>query len=252
MSKIFELLQKRYPPAECVIMQEVSDTTGHSRSRSADFIIVNLWPSRGNSVIGMEQKISRSDWLREIKDPKKQEAHFKFCDYFYLITEGEKIAKLEEIPASWGWIDVRGSSLKTMKEAPRLTPVPLEKGFICSMLRRAAAKDSYVHRDTLEGFIEEKAAVNTKNMEYKMSSLQGELESLQTRVKEFVTASGLQIDGPYNYQLRDWKKVGEAVKFVIDGGIDKYPKRLEELKNTVAKIHSDILLSIEKLPVDGK
>lgn len=67
----YSVLRAKYPETECVLMQEVSDASGHTRSRSLDFMVVNLWNSRGLSVIGIEKKTNLGDWLKELKNPAK-------------------------------------------------------------------------------------------------------------------------------------------------------------------------------------
>jgi hypothetical protein len=80
---VFEILRKRFPENEYALMAEVRDKAGFDASRSADYIAVNLWPSRGLSVNGIELKSFRSDWLSELRKPEKAEKIFQYCDYFW-------------------------------------------------------------------------------------------------------------------------------------------------------------------------
>ena len=68
------LLRRKYPADQYAMLYEVRDAAGFSAKRSADVMLIGLWPSRGNMVEGMEVKISRSDWLRDLKKPEKAEA----------------------------------------------------------------------------------------------------------------------------------------------------------------------------------
>jgi hypothetical protein len=54
-------------------------SSGWSRESRADAIARHLWPSQGLELIGFELKVSRSDWLREIKDPYKCESKKAFA-----------------------------------------------------------------------------------------------------------------------------------------------------------------------------
>lgn len=248
--EIYNLLVKRYPVGECVILQEVSDSSGFARSRSLDWMVVNLWPSRGLSIIGIEMKSWRGDWLKERKNPKKQENHFQYCDYFYLLTTEPNVAKLDEIPETWGWLEIKGNIIKVMKEAPKQNPVTVDRGFLCAMLRRAASKDHWVHEDSIADRIsvaEENAKRYTQDT---LDRANKELDMLRRKIIDFEKASGVVI-GSYRYE-NDQAKIGQAVKFVLDGGVTQYELRLKELKQSTSKILSDVAKALEDLKLIEK
>lgn len=249
----YQLLRNKYPENECVLMCEVSDSTGF-RNRSADYIVVNLWPSRGNSVIGFEEKTYRSDWLNEMKNPKKQEAIFKYCDFFYLITSAENVAKLEEIPANWGWMHCKGNRILLMKPAPKLNPEPLSRQFVCSMLRRAASKEGFIHTDSIEDRIKSKVAEAIAKAELESGNVAKDYNDLKEKVEVFEKTSGIPISD------RRWirnkpEKMGEAVVKIVDGALNtsKQVNSLislkEGLSQTIDYINSGIadLKSIQEV-----
>lgn len=160
---IFSLLQKRYPANEYALMKEVRDAAGFGASRSADYIAVNLWPSRGLSINGIEEKRFRSDWLSELKKPQKAENIFKYCDYFWLLTCDDSVAKLDEIPITWGWLSIKGEKIYVKKEAPQLQPIQLTRNFLCAMLKRAVDKTDFVHIDSIKDKIAEAKASAENN-----------------------------------------------------------------------------------------
>lgn len=226
---IYELLCKRYPANEYALMSEVSDAAGHSRSRSADYIAVNLWPSRGLAIEGIELKSFRSDWLNELKNPKKAEAIFQYCDYFWLLTTDETIAKLEEIPATWGWLCIQGNRIIVKKQAPKQTPIPTSRSFMVAMLKRAASKDGFVHCSSIEDRINEaREQAKTKAEQQKDYRLK-KADALLKDVAEFEEASGLEI-AKYGYYGHSIKKIGAALKFLAQGGTDDVLKKIEQYK----------------------
>ena len=99
-----ELLRKRYPSQAWALMWEVGDATGARHSRWADALAMSLWPTHGLRLHGFEIKVSRGDWLRELKDPSKAEAIAQYCDHWWLVTADDSIAKKEELPPNWGWM----------------------------------------------------------------------------------------------------------------------------------------------------
>lgn len=133
---MWSLLSKRYaPPAYC-LLGEVRDAAGFKASRSADAIAMSLWPSRGLLLMGFEFKVSRGDWLKELKTPEKAETIAAYCDTWTLVTPPD-VAKLEEIPPAWGWIVADGKRLRDEKRAAQSPAKAMDRGFLACLLRRA-------------------------------------------------------------------------------------------------------------------
>lgn len=225
---LYALLRAKYPANEYALMAEVSDAAGFYRSNSADFIAVNLWPSRGLSVNGIELKSFRNDWLGELKKPSKAENIFKYCDYFWLLTTDDSIAKIEEIPVTWGWMTVNGARIKVLKDAPKLTPVAIDKHFFCATLKRAVDKSNFVHVDSISERVEEAKATAKADLEYSEKRKLEKYREMEKLIKDFEEHSGISFGGRWHDQ--DPKQVGEAIKFITDGGCEKLKKELEQLK----------------------
>lgn len=241
----YECLRRKYPLTEYALMEEVSNEPGHSRSRSADYIIMNLWPSRGNSIIGIEQKASRSDWLSELKKPVKAEAIFKYCDYFYLYTTDENIAKIEEIPDAWGWMCIKGGKIFTKKGAPKQTPVPLTKGFVACLLKRACGTTELIHPDSIQDRVSIEAEKRAEQISRDAASVKNDYIELQHQVKLFEEASGVRLASKWSYM--DNKKIGEAVKLIMSGGEEKYKKDLERIHDSAKRVYDSITETLAKI-----
>jgi len=94
--------------------------------RTADFIAIDGWESKKHVIHGHEVKVSRSDWLTELKDPDKAEAFRPFCDYWWLVASSPKVAKREELPPSWGLMILGDSGvLRVQKQASKIARIPL-------------------------------------------------------------------------------------------------------------------------------
>lgn len=128
-----DALLLRHPRSEYVVLEEVSNA---DTSRRADAIAIALWKSRGFVMHGFERKASRSDWLRELKDPGKAESMFGLCDFWWLVVNDEEIVKDGELPVGWGLLVLGQNGLRKKVEAPRLTPGERPWQFICRLLRR--------------------------------------------------------------------------------------------------------------------
>lgn len=136
-SELFDLLRLRYPSQAYALFREVQSATAYQGRQRADAVAMGLWPSRGLDVIGFEFKMSRADWLRELKDPDKAEEIFQFCDRWYLVAGEPGVVKAGELPSTWGLLVVHGGKLVEEVEAPKLDAKPMAREFVASVLRRA-------------------------------------------------------------------------------------------------------------------
>lgn len=168
---VYNLLKEKFSHPEYAIFPEVADSTGSHCSRYADAIAMSLWPSRGLDVIGFEIKVSRSDLVSELKNPKKSVAVQSYCDKWYLVLASEDLIKEGELPSAWGLIVVNKlGKLQVLKSAPQLEAQPLKKSFIASILRRA-----YEFRER-----EKQNIVSSSQRD-----MMDELHSLRDKLREF-------------------------------------------------------------------
>ncbi|QIV65781.1 hypothetical protein Cp1R7AA1_177 [Mesorhizobium phage Cp1R7A-A1] len=142
-SDINAALRRYFKTTEYALMFEVSNSTGSNARRHADAIAMNLWPSRGLLIEGIEVKVSRSDWRRELGDPAKAELIAQYCDKWWVVTP-ENIVHDHELPALWGHMIVSDSGVvRVKKPAPKKNGVkPLDRAFAAAMLRRASSEDA--------------------------------------------------------------------------------------------------------------
>lgn len=116
---------------------EVRNKTGasHASYRYADALVMSLYPSRGLWLAGVEVKVDRSDWLRELRDPKKSSEIQSYCDHWWIATP-ENVIKPEELPPTWGHLEVRGTKVTRAKAAPKnKKPARITPEFLASVLR---------------------------------------------------------------------------------------------------------------------
>jgi hypothetical protein len=79
-------LERRYCAPEWCLMHEAANGTGFSGKRYADCVAMNLFPSRGLAIHGLEIKVSRSDLTKELKNPNKADEIAQYCDLWYVVT----------------------------------------------------------------------------------------------------------------------------------------------------------------------
>ena len=212
-----DMLQKRYAAPEWALMQEVAPRTGGG-TRYADAVSVNLWSSRGHAVHGFEIKVSRSDWLRELKQPEKAEDVFQYCDYWWILAP-RGIVKDGELPPTWGLLELREGGITQIKAAPKLTPVPITIAFFASLMRRAndgiaATAELMAHRAVREKCEQAEAQVK-REIEQGLRRY----KELQDQIAAFTAETGIEITH-YNH----------TSKATIE-----LARRFEELKGYSAK-----------------
>jgi hypothetical protein len=105
----------RYVCAEHVRARSGFDT------RTLDFVAVDTWASGKLATHGVEIKVSRSDWLRERKDPFKSAPFLKWTTHFWLAVPDLSVAKPDELPEGWGLL-VRGPYCGAWRLTAKITP----------------------------------------------------------------------------------------------------------------------------------
>lgn len=191
-SSIYDLLRKRHEGTEWAYMEEVAPRTGGG-TRYADAVAVNLWSSRGHEIIGYEVKVSRSDWLRELRQPAKaEESVFAFCDRWYLVAE-RGIASPDELPKGWGLMERFGSTLRTVVQPARLEAKPVSRAFFASLMRR-----SFEGLDRrAQGLLHDKEAALRADYDRRIAeaikSSTRRHEELSKAVSEFEDGTGLKL-----------------------------------------------------------
>ena len=125
--ELYEMIERRFRYPEWTVLPGVANATGGGIQRRCDALAMNLWPSRGLELHGFEIKVSRADFLRELKDPEKAEKIAKYCDRWWLVVASADIVQEGELPPAWGLLIARGESLRLKKEAPRLSPIEIPR-----------------------------------------------------------------------------------------------------------------------------
>lgn len=105
--------------------EHVKSTLGLDARRICDYMALDLWPGgSGAALHGFEVKVSRSDWLTELRDPEKAEAFARYCHYWWLAVSDASIVK-DDLLDGWGLLVASGDSMRIKVRAPRREPEPM-------------------------------------------------------------------------------------------------------------------------------
>jgi hypothetical protein len=120
------------------VAEHVRSGAGFDAKRTADFVAMDLWPSKGLCLHGHEVKVSRSDWLVELKQPEKSAEFIPFMDYWWLVVSDKEIVHDGELPAGWGLLAPRGDQLVVVRSARRVPAQPLSRTRMAALVRAVA------------------------------------------------------------------------------------------------------------------
>lgn len=131
-----------------VVLPHVRNAAGFDASRTADVIVMGLWPSEGLPIHGIEVKVLRSDWLREMKNPQKAAGWHPIVDYWWVAASSPAIVAAAELPTTTGLMVLHGNTMRIAVSPKRLReehsgeripvlPPGLGRSALASLLRAA-------------------------------------------------------------------------------------------------------------------
>lgn len=226
-AELVALLRERYTAPEYAFIEEARAGTGWKANRSADGLALSLWPSRGIYFSGFEIKVTRGDWRRELVDPRKAEEMAALCQFWWIVAP-PGLVDPAELPETWGLLEPARAKLKAIRKAPKLNPKAITIDVIAALLRRVT--EQYVPAGLVEARVVAEVERRTK---YTRASLEHEkqrtAETLE-RLATFERVSGVRID--------EWgtERIGEAVRYVRERGIDRVATDLERMADGAENI----------------
>lgn len=77
---------------------------GNGNHQRLDAFALNSLPYKGLKRVCYEVKVSRADFLQELKQPLKRRIGMRYSNEFYFVTPPD-LVRIEEVPAECGWIE---------------------------------------------------------------------------------------------------------------------------------------------------
>jgi hypothetical protein len=234
------MLRKRYPIPAWAMLTQVRNSTGFARRvRTADALVMALFPSRGLELHGFEIKCSRVDWMSELNNPAKAESIQRYCDRWWLVVADKKIVGKGELPPTWGLLLPRGRVLKAEVAAPKLKPIQIDRLFLAALLRKVT--EDAIPRDELSARVKDLQQdwkeKNKQSRDYDLEHAKRDAAQWKKAVEEFEAKSGLHIN--------EWTagNIGAAVQILMSGGKEQFERdlrgiqqQLEVLLKNVTKV----------------
>lgn len=148
MKTIWSSLKERHKDyRQWIYFEECPVGTGWKGSNYIDAYAIAVWPSAANKRIAYEVKTSRSDFLREIKNPLKRRPAIYFSnEYYFVVPKG--LVKEEEVPVDCGLIEFFDDGrLITKVPAPQRESIRPTWNFAAALMRRLHERAEVAVRD---------------------------------------------------------------------------------------------------------
>lgn len=132
-------LYRRFPPPEffCAHEMELGRAEGDTSfyGRRADFIALRLWGHRYGPVHGFEIKVTRQDFLHEMRQPEKRAALEAVCGACWFVAPAG-VLQLEELPPGWGWLELQKKGLRMRRTASTSANAQVPVAFMGKLMKR--------------------------------------------------------------------------------------------------------------------
>lgn len=228
---IYAALKLRFAAPEWALMFEVANGTGSNIRRYADAVAMNLFPSRGLELHGVEIKVSRSDWQRELKNPEKAETIFQYCDRWWIaVPEEMALGCKAELPPTWGLLALKDGKLRQVVAAPRLEPKELTRNFIAAMMRRSAQIDQAVIDQLVSAKLQELRTRDHEEVDRRVKQKTRDMNEKLKKIEDIEKAAGIR--------LTDWNasaEIGHAIKAIQAAGLGKTWYGLQHLADNLKR-----------------
>lgn len=230
-------LRDRFCLPEWAIFFEVRDATGFAgEGRSADAVAMNCYPSRGMEVHGIEIKVSRSDWMRELRNPDKSIAVQKYCDRWWIACPAGTMMT-GELPPTWGHLEFEGGKLRQIREAPKLDCAPMSRTFVASILRSSSTLSSAGVRASIEAAVAKERQRGEAAAEQRLDVARRNATEAMEKVAQIKEATGIDL-ASYSWSADDIIKGITFAHAVRLHGWGAFSGMFHDLQRTVETIRA--------------
>ncbi len=214
---------------EHVFLFDVPNVVGLRQERRCDGVAIGMWESTGRLIQGFEVKVSRSDWLREVKDVTKADHFIEQCDRWWLVTGDISVAKPEEIPEAWGWMNATKTGLRIQRPARLLREKEphIKRGWAFALIRRAAERGD-INAPEVQAILrkhrEEQDRRAKEQIDRAIASSAPKLLALQKKVEELESVSGMKLE---DWRLGNVGKLARKLNAISEDNYSSFTRLLQ-------------------------
>lgn len=221
-----------------VMAVQVHNGAGFRYSRKIDAIVLDTWPSKGITLHGLEMKISKSDFRRELKNPQKHREFEPYLDRFSIVA-APGVVSLDVLPAKWGaYVLKDDGTLHTLRAPLPLHDDPkphVSRGIFAAFCRALVTRS--LSDEAIKAAYDRGLALGKERAEGTINGFKKQAEEAQEAIDEFEEKSGV---GVRSYNAG---QIGEAVKVVMGGGLKRrlgYRQDIRSLGEGMIKLADEL------------
>lgn len=129
-----------------ITLEQVRNAAGFQSDSTIDAVVISTWPSNGLWRDAFEIKVERSDFLREVANPKKNQwARERFHHFWFVTPPG--LAQPEELPDGCGLMVSHGKTLKVVRQAALVPKPEFDDSLLASIVKSACKADAKCEDD---------------------------------------------------------------------------------------------------------
>ena len=136
-ARVLGLLEARYPAPEWAFVANLRSHVGFrspGRESYLDAFAMRCFPSKGLTRVAFEVKVARSDWLAELRDPRKRANGMRLSHEFWFVAPSG-VVKMEEVPEGCGLLQATEGGLRTKRAAPYREAESMPEEFVEGNIR---------------------------------------------------------------------------------------------------------------------
>lgn len=120
-----------------VLVFEMPTGTGyrHGEPNRIDAWHMSVLPAQNFHRTSYEVKVSRRDFVRELRHPLKRRAAMRVSNQFYFVAP-MGVIRVEEVPLGCGFLELEGGKLREVVKAPHRDGEPSSWAFFAAFARR--------------------------------------------------------------------------------------------------------------------
>lgn len=247
--QVNKMLWNRYTEkGEYVVLFDVPDIVGINQRRRCDAVAIGMWQSTDHLIHGFEVKVSRSDWLRELKSVTKADPFIERCDRWWLVTGDASIAKPGEIPEAWGWMAATRSGLRIQRPAKALPQDEhrIKRLWAFALIRRAAERD-FKGAEFQAELAKQRAQIERDaqwRIDREIANAAPKYESLKKLVDDFERESGMKLG---DWRLGNVGKLARQIRELSGHGYGGLKKQLTTQLRELSELQKHVQAALEAI-----
>jgi hypothetical protein len=186
--------------------------------------------------MGVEIKVSKSDWRKELANGEKADDIAKYCRFWYVAAPRD-VVPVAEVPPNWGLIECpKPGTCEVVKAPVELTPQQPDMLLVASILRKASSV--MVPADDVARRVQE-----AREMSHVRCVPKNQYDNLRESVDAFEEASGLRLP-EYSHQS---KQLGREVEVARAMRLPDLLPAARNLLDLLEKTGKEVREGMEKL-----